>query len=414
MILLLTRENSTYDSSTKTFWFTLDKQLDSKVKHVRIQSFSFKPSTAAAYPHGVLACSRTLTNMALRTHVNVLKDAEHRNDTDVLCCLHQEQGLLYKLSAPLLLTLDRRGFVNKIDIYFTDMAGNRLEGDYVPTSTVGPQLSDLETMHNSGSGNLKFFMDCDLASSYRTQDDSQAEQGDTVKQWVARYPNDESVAFTQSSVDGIVLTTFDDESHVVAVTTNPNGGAWESMIETDTGFDLPDTGSLFLLWETDSTPNAYETMVQNNHYFNLVLHNSNLSFRSEQGGTQHPVIFNILASTSYLLEIQWSKGNSDGTHFSCDMTLNATKLVMDNNTDYTGSATTSMRESGSKRRIVFSTAQTGMDSKVSSCILLEGDNADQRATCKAYLEKRWRNASTTPEVDPNAVNATWLSELRYS
>ena len=50
MILLLTRENSTYDSGTKTFWFALDKQLDSKVKHVRIQSFSFKPSTAAIYP----------------------------------------------------------------------------------------------------------------------------------------------------------------------------------------------------------------------------------------------------------------------------------------------------------------------------------------------------------------------------
>ena len=185
MILLLTRENSTYDSGTKTFWFALDKQLDSKVKHVRIQTFSFKPSTAAVYPHGVLACSSTLTDMALRTHVNVLKDANHRSDTDVLCCLHQEQGVLYKLAAPLLLTLDRRGFVNKIDIYFTDMAGNRLEGDYVPVSTAGPQLSDMETMFDSGSGNLKFFMDCDLSSSYRKQDDSEASQGDTVKQWVA-------------------------------------------------------------------------------------------------------------------------------------------------------------------------------------------------------------------------------------
>ena len=126
MILLLTRENSTYDSGTKTFWFMLDKQLDSKVKHVRIQTFSFKPSTAATYPHGVLACSSTLTNMALRTHINVLKDSNHRNDTDVLCCLHQEAaGVLYKLAAPLLLTLDRRGFVNKIDIYFTDMSGQR-------------------------------------------------------------------------------------------------------------------------------------------------------------------------------------------------------------------------------------------------------------------------------------------------
>ena len=384
------------------------------MKHVRIQTFSFKPSTAAVYPHGVLACSSTLTDMALRTHVNVLKDANHRSDTDVLCCLHQEQGVLYKLAAPLLLTLDRRGFVNKIDIYFTDMAGNRLEGDYVPVSTAGPQLSDMETMFDSGSGNLKFFMDCDLSSSYRKQDDSEASQGDTVKQWVARYPADESVAFSQSSVDGIILTTFDDESHVVAITTNPNGGAWESMVESDVGFDFPDTGSLFLLWETDSTPNSYETMVQQNHFFNLVLHNSNLSYRSEDGGTQHPVIYNILASTSYLLEIKWAKGSSDGTNFDCAMVLNATKLVLDNNTDYTGSASTSMRESGSKRRIVFSTAQTGMDSKVSSCILLSGDDATQRATCKSYLEKRWRNASTTPEIDPDAVDSSWLTELRYS
>ena len=155
-------------------------------------------------------------------------------------------------------------------------------------------------------------------------------------------------------------------------------------------------------------------MVQQNHFFNLVLHNGNLSYRSENGGTQHPVIYNILASTSYLLEIKWAKGSSDGTNHDCAMVLNATKLVLDNNTDYTGSASTSMRESGSKRRIVFSTAQTGMDSKVSSCILLSGDDATERATCKSYLEKRWRNASTTPEIDPDAVDSSWLTELRYS
>ena len=63
--------------------------------------------------------------MALRTHVNVLKDADHRNDTDVLCCLHPEQGNLYKLAAPLLITLDRRGFVNQIDIYFGEYSGLR-------------------------------------------------------------------------------------------------------------------------------------------------------------------------------------------------------------------------------------------------------------------------------------------------
>ena len=141
---------------------------------------------------------------------------------------------------------------------------------------------------------------------------TEASLGDTVKQWKARYPADESVVFTQSSVDGMILTTFDDESHVFAVTTNPNGGAWESMLDSDVGFDFPDTGSLFMLWETDSSPGSYEKICQQNHFFDLVLHNGNLSFRSEDGGTQHPVIYNVLASTSYLLEIKYAKGNSTG------------------------------------------------------------------------------------------------------
>lgn len=412
-ILILSRENATYSQAEKTFTYSLDKQLDENIKSLRLESVTFRPSTMTTYPHGIFMCSRALAELSMRHHATVLRDVNHRHKTNVLACLHKASNdVLYHLASPLRIMLDRRAYIRDIDIFFTAPDGTVLDGEYVPVSTAGPQLSDLETMHDDGSGNLLFFMDCDLASSYRKQDDSQAAQGDTVKQWVARYPDDESVAFNQSSVDGLILTTFDDESHVVCVTTNPAGGAWESMVETDVGFDLPDSGSLFLLWETDSTPNSYETMVQNNHFFNLVLHNSNLSYRSEDGGTQHPVIFNILASTSYLLEIKWIKGATVGANFACDMTLNATKLVLNNNTDFTGSTTTSMRTSGSKRRIVFSTAQTGMDSKVSSCILLSGHDADQRATCKAYLEKRWRNASTTPEVDPNAVDSSFLCEIR--
>ena len=114
------------------------------------------------------------------------------------------------------------------------------------------------------------------------------------------------------------------------------------------------------------------------------------------------------------MEIQWVKQSVRGNSFINNLTLNATKLVLGNNTDYSGSATTVQRTDGSKRRLELSTAQTGMDSKVSSIILLEGNDATERATCKAYLEKRWRNQTTTPQVDPNAVSSTWLAELRYS
>ena len=108
------------------------------------------------------------------------------------------------------------------------------------------------------------------------------------------------------------------------------------------------------------------------------------------------------------------KGRARATTFVNNLTLNATKLVLGNNTDYSGSASTVQRSNGSKTRLELSTAQTGMDSKVSSIILLEGDDATERATCKNYLEKRWRNQTTTPQVDPNAVSSTWLAELRYS
>ena len=227
MILLLTRKNASYDSATKTFYFNLDKQLEEKVKHIRFQSFTFRPCTTVAdYPHGVLACSSALSNLSMREHVSVLKDSNHHDDTDVLCCLHKVEHntthVLYQLFHPVMMTLDRRNFIKKIDLYFTDMAGNRLAGDYVAGNGSGPLLSDLEDEFDAG--NLKFFFDADLASSYTKEDNTQAADGDSINQWKARFPADESAVFTRSSVDGLILTTFEDETHLKAITTNPSGG----------------------------------------------------------------------------------------------------------------------------------------------------------------------------------------------
>ena len=82
------------------------------------------------------------------------------------------------------------------------------------------------------------------------------------------------------------------------------------------------------------------------------------------------------------------KGTGDVVWFDCATTMNATKLVLDNNTEYSGTATVSMREQQPKNSLKLSDAQTGMDSKVSSLIYLAGDDTDERATCKSYLEKR--------------------------
>ena len=63
--------------------------------HLLRFQFSFQPKTnnetELTYPHGVLACSATLAKMSLRDHVSVLKDTNHRDDSEVLMCLHKEE-----------------------------------------------------------------------------------------------------------------------------------------------------------------------------------------------------------------------------------------------------------------------------------------------------------------------------------
>jgi hypothetical protein len=309
------------------------------------------------------------------------------------------------------MTLDRRSFISKLDLYFTDMAGVKLDGDYTPPLVSSPNLDDIETQFDAG--NILFFMDADLSSSYTKTDGTVAAEGDPVKQWAARFPDDASVVFNESSVDGMVLTTFEDETHLMAVTQNPSGGAWESMVDADLGFDLPSTGSIFMLWETDSTQGAFEHIMNNAHWFHLNKYSGHLQLKHGSNSAYQVIIQNITASTSYLIEVKWSQNTAGAPYHTVDTTINLTKLVVDNMTDYTGSFTMNMRDNGSKRRLELSSAQSGMDSLTSSVLCMTGDDATLRATCKDYLVKRWKNESTTPVVDPDGVSSTWLSEIRY-
>ena len=260
MILLLTRENSSYDSATKTFWFKMDKQLDSSVKVIRIQTFSFQPPTKTEdtdiYPHGVLVCSETLSNMSMRQHVNVLRDLEHRNDTDILACLHKEEQndchCIYTLRHPLTLTLDRRGFVNKIDIYFTDMQGNRLEGDFVmPTPNINTMLAIPD---------VNFYFDF----NQRTDGNHAL---DRIAATAAPALNGEPVerlrnyggATTFGPTGGVKRQDFAG-STMMGVTGNSAGSDRFGATNVAT-FNTYDNGSLFFAFETPaSNPAAVETM----------------------------------------------------------------------------------------------------------------------------------------------------------
>lgn len=423
-ILVLSRENSSYDPVTKKYMFNLDKPLEDHIKVIKIETASFKPATSDEYPHGVLLCSTALSTISAKDHATVLRSSNHRDHSDVLACLHLVEhnttGIRFQLTSPIKLKIDRRDYFKAIDIYFTDLNGNKLAGDYVPVSDPGSNLEDIQAEHTAGR--IGFFCDSETFDNYimDSDDTSVVDAVDqTVYQWKATLPDDSSVIFTRSSEDGIVLKQFTkpaDTTQVYGITTNGSGGAYEFMLDSDLGFDLADSGSLAMLWETDATLPGLEIIFQCGPLFNLVLMGQNLCIHGVNPSWYHTVIQNIQASTSYLVRLDWTlTGNSGGKNIF-DYTVYLTGLSADgNHSEYQNSLTGIKRTANSAQRkqLYIGTAQTTLDSLFGSLIYCtDTGTATTKAHCKSFLIKQWRSQSTQPSVDPNAINASFLTEMR--
>ena len=413
MQFLFNKSDATVDSAQK-FNYSLSNRLPNPTRFA-VSDVQYTAATTNNMPVCVYLRSQALTNLMRKKHSVQVKEAQRADrQTDVIAVLSEThtQGRFAMKDRNQFL-LNPHTWLRDIDFYFTRPDGSIMDNLYTPNAVPGTTLSDLETLYNAGT--LKFFADASLASSFTKEDGTQAALNDTVKQWTTRFPDDESIAFTRSTVDGISLVNFDDEPHVFALTQNDNGGSYEYLLDTEIGFDFPDQGSIHFLWETDSSLAGYERIMKQNHFFDLVLNNGSLSCREAVGGAQHFMIHNIQPSTSYLLELRWTKGAPVGSDHNVSYTLNATKLVVDNNQEYSGSATdVVMRSSGSKRYLYLSDAQTGLDSKQSSIIMSDSPTDQQRAQIKNYLMKTWLNQSTTPEVDPNAVDSNFHITLQIT
>ena len=166
-----------------------------------------------------------------------------------------------------------------------------------------------------------------------------------------------------------------------------------------------------MLWETSSSPPALENIINQKHFFDLVQKDDELQLQSADT-TYQSVISNILADTSYLIEIKYERVETAGGNHSVITTINLTKLVLAGNTEFTGTVTATLRDSAYKYQLHLSDAQTGINS-VSSIILIAGTDTTLRALCKDYLINRWKNIDTEPAVDPDAVDSAWLTEIRY-
>lgn len=420
MILLLTRENSTYDSATKTFWFNLDKQLESDVKHLRFQSFSFQPKTnnetELSYPHGVLACSATLAKMSLRDHVSVLKDVNHRDDSEVLMCLHKEEQndchCIYTLRHPLTMTIDRRGFVNKVDVYFTDMQGNRLEGDYVMAT---PNVNTIQA----------------ISEIDRYFDFNQRIDGnhalDRIAATAAPALNGEDVlrlynyaGATALYADGSSIRRQDFAgSSMMGITGNGTNEIFGNNVAG--GFSSYDNGSLFFAFETPaSNPAAVETMAEMAKRLQMVWNTTGEIGFLDASGAITGTGFTPDLSTAYVVEVRYDVTAAGSPNNTLSLFTTFRKLTAAGTTDTLGTDITGYEISsagGRPNKFYFGDSSTGDLTCVygGALVFLEAPsgvhNDTHRTDIRDYITRKWQGKQVFS--DATKKNATWLAEIRH-
>ena len=130
MRFLLHNSNAGYDATTKTWTFSLDRRF-SNPRSITIEKAVFIPiSTVTVTPHVVYMHSEALTRMYRRKHTVVLTATNHETPTDVIAALEETHVRnRYALKHPLpSRALNHDAHNRSIDIYFTDGAGNKLDG----------------------------------------------------------------------------------------------------------------------------------------------------------------------------------------------------------------------------------------------------------------------------------------------
>ena len=122
MRYLLHSGNASYDESSKTFTYTLDRRIQDP-KSIKITKASYVASSAvASMPPVVYLRSDALSRLCKTKHTVELKNSGHGDGTNVICVLEERHSTgRYSLEGtPRTLPVKMHENVTTIDLYFTD------------------------------------------------------------------------------------------------------------------------------------------------------------------------------------------------------------------------------------------------------------------------------------------------------
>ena len=394
-------DNGSWNSTKKRYEFSLTNRID-RPKIFKLQQASLIPSSAPSYPHVVYLKSENLSRIIKTKHTVIAKGGSNQHDipSDVIGVLTETHVAgRYSLKIPRTFRLVSDPTCALIDFSLEAPDGTVLNGPY--TAPMIDTFNNLQTSFNAGT--VKVVWDSDFAGSMVKEGGGNADTvGDLVHQFKARLPSDESAVLTRSSVNGLQLIKTAN-GNTFGITTAP-GANWESMYDSDLGFVAGSSGSFFILWETDSNPPNLEIISKLAGRFDFVLYGGKLQVRSSTN-TYHPVIYNILASTAYILEIQWTQNAAVYNYV-----VNCHRLS--DGVDLTGSIN-GLSQSGNGQSLFIGTAQSTLDSCFSSMVLCVA-NSTARSQAKSWLQAKYSGSTEVENPDPNGVPADLAIQLHVA
>jgi hypothetical protein len=403
--LLLNASDAAYDSATKKYTFTLDRRID-RPTSIKVVKAVFKAATQSgtAYPLVLYVRSDALHAVIRDKHTLRVKGNNHEQTENILCTLYEDDRVgCYEShdSAQRRMVTDPHKVLKVIDVYFTNndtlMAG-------VPTGTNDGTLNDLLEQHNAG--HLVFYADM-KHGLLDTSGNPVTANGTSIGSIQCRYPADGSVTFAR--VGGALLEYGDFGDDGAKSFTQSDGAAWDYFYDTSVA-NIPNSGTIFLLFQTDATPESYERPVKIILADLVLMGGATPKFTMRDYlNVYHPILENIVKEKPYLLELRYTK-TGQNAHGRRIMSYDLRATRLDLNTTTSGTLSGIESPSLSNDRCYWGgNGQFHADSFFSDLILCN-TNATCRTKCEGYLKNLYGGTGAPAD----GTNAQWLLEVDIS
>ena len=392
MRYLVNGSNSTYDATTKRFYFNLDRRFPNPTR-CRISRANFVASTASGYPNVVYLRSSAMDDLVKSKHTVELTDANHENPSNVLVVLEESHDVArYRQDGAITFALHGHMPTTRFDFYFTDN-GTTLNGEYTPPLV--PGVTDVMMEAHATADDVVVWIDMAKAGAVLDFSNNQSVIDGVVGKIISRVPGgslqlNAAGGSAQNSLKYVAIG----ECRGIAQAGAANGYAVGSYALNP---DLP-AGHHFLLFQSLSNANSFDVLFQSGSW-HVFVYSGTIQFKNEANAYVDTGI-TVLDSTDYLLEFEYTADEVTGqtqvrlTKLSDDTTIVAADQGPLQDPDGTGRW--------------YSTAQASLGGTLSDYVHCTSQAADD---VRNYLKQKYKGEATVPVVDPNGKDAVFQLEL---